>query len=387
MRFVLTCSFPFPSRFTLLHCPPCSHTNTPMGCAGACPGSLVQCRGEGTPEVPWSGDKPSAWGWERWAPAMATSMSPEAHGACLVALRGRLVTAAPVPPALRLSQWLLSGPSCHHRDLPCPLPHRPGAASWGVLHPQTLNGGVLGQLPQGLHCLLHHSFVCERPGCREGVARASSHCPDKCPSGKPIASKREHPSACSATGALPAAAHVTGGLRRAPHKGLLGTQTTKSICCGSNNPQLRAGWPCQAHTEVMQPEMETERQRQHRRQQCWLVRQQRRAGRTQPQGRSSSSSTHRQQSPLQPQPQPCCVSSPLPGQDVRQGGHDTSQNGCLVCHNMAAGRAVLRALAHGRTMSGTPHRVRSHVSPAPWAHLPSPMALDQLQGAGLEPRA
>lgn len=193
MRFVLTCSFPFPSRFTLLHCPPRSHTNTPMGCAGACPGSLVQCRGEGTPEVPWSGDKPSAWGWERWAPAMATSMSPEAHGACLVALRGRLVTAAPVPPALRLSQWLLPGPSCHHRDLPCPLPHRPGAASWGVLHPQTLNGGVLGQLPQGLHCLLHHSFVCERPGCREGVARASSHCPDKCPSGKPIASKREHP--------------------------------------------------------------------------------------------------------------------------------------------------------------------------------------------------
>lgn len=77
----------------------------------------------------------------------------------------------------------------------------------------------------------------------------------------------------------------------------------------------------------------------------------------------------------------------LPGQDVHQGGHDTSQNGCLVCHNMAAGRAVLRALAHGRTMSGTPHRVRSHVSPAPWAHLPSPMALDQLQGAGLEPRA
>lgn len=46
----------------LPHSPPRSHTNIPVGCAGAWLGSLVQCRGQGTPEVPWSGDKPSAMG-------------------------------------------------------------------------------------------------------------------------------------------------------------------------------------------------------------------------------------------------------------------------------------------------------------------------------------
>ena len=106
-----------------------------------------------------------------------------------------------------------------------------------------------------------------------------------------------------------------------------------------------------------------------------------------PRGGAAPAAPTDSRAPSSPSHSRAACHPPLPGQDVRLGGHDTSQNGCLVFHNMAAGRAVLRALAHGRTMSGTPHRVRSHVSPAPWAQPPSLMALDQLQGAGLEPRA